>query len=237
MTRVLLVRVGADLTDAGGRWNGPFNRTTNAFVYVPIPESKSVRPGHERPFNLIESALNRFSQHLPSHLTNRAMHLDPDFEYLTYGDQGARAHRISKLKVGDYVAFYAGLRDITDRRLAYCLIGLIKIESFARARDVETSEWKQNAHTRRQFDETASDLIVRGDPRSSGRFQHCVPIGEWRNRSYRVRTDLLKIWGGLSNVDGYLQRSARLPEVNDGERFLEWLDRQSFELVRNNGYE
>ena len=46
--RALLVRVGADCTDAGGRWNGPVDRTTGAFAYVPIPEPEPVRETSRR---------------------------------------------------------------------------------------------------------------------------------------------------------------------------------------------
>jgi hypothetical protein len=41
------------------------------------------------------------------------MHLDPDFQNLTYGDRGdRRGKEISQLKEGDFLAFYAGLRPI-----------------------------------------------------------------------------------------------------------------------------
>ena len=67
---------------------------------------------------------------------------------------------------------------------------------------------------------------MRGRVGSSGRLQRCLPIGEYRDRAYRVRRDLLEEWGGLSVKDGYLQRSARLPRFLDAPRFMDWLESQ-----------
>ena len=38
----LLVRVGADQSEGGGRWNGLVNSRTGEFVYVPIPETGTI---------------------------------------------------------------------------------------------------------------------------------------------------------------------------------------------------
>lgn len=46
----LLVRVGADLSAGGGLWNGPVDTRSNEFVYVPIPETKPVHVGMEKPY-------------------------------------------------------------------------------------------------------------------------------------------------------------------------------------------
>jgi hypothetical protein len=100
--RALLVRVGADQTEGGGWWNAPFNSITREFVYVPIPETKMVRPGFQKPFSLLEGPLRNFGKVLPSAVQNMNMHLDPDFAHLTYGDQGERAKQIrSKLGNND----------------------------------------------------------------------------------------------------------------------------------------
>ncbi|MGH8674911.1 MAG: hypothetical protein ACREVG_11440, partial [Burkholderiales bacterium] len=80
----------------------------------------------------------------------------------------------------------------------------------------------------------AQDLIVRGRSGLSGRLERCLPIGEYRDRAYRVRRDLLDEWGGLSVRDGYLQRSARLPRFLDAPRFLRWMERQQPALIQAN---
>ena len=58
------------------------------------------------------------------------MHLDPDFDYLTYGDQGERAKQLrANLGAGDLLVFYASLTDIHAKTLVYAIIGLYVIEN------------------------------------------------------------------------------------------------------------
>ena len=229
--RALLVRVGADRTDAGGRWNGPIDRATGAFAYVPIPEPEPVRPGMETPFVRWAPAIERLGVRLPERLADRIAHADPDFGRLTYGDRRERGKQIrQKLKGGDLLVFYAGLRDVGDGRLVYALIGLLAIGSIVAARDLPSERWAENAHTRRlEIGET--DVVVRGREDASGRFERALEFAGYRAGAYRVFPELLGRWGGLGVRDGYVQRSARLPEVGDPERFLDWLVAQRVGLV------
>jgi len=73
---------------------------------------------------------------------------------------------------------------------------------------------------------------VRAKPDISGQLDRCVPIGEWRNRAYRVRQEILDAWGGLSVKDGYIQRSAVPPSFNRPSQFLDWLQIQDINLIR-----
>jgi hypothetical protein len=237
----LLVRVGIDLT-AGG-WNGPVDSKTGNFVYVPIPETEGNRPGYQKPFNGVSPALHRVGLLLPNHLRLENMHLDPDFDHLTYGDQGERAKQIEKLSKGDLLVFYAGLRDFQLPRLVYAIIGLYEIESITKAFAVPTNEWDKNAHTRRFVSQMHTDIVVRAKPEVSGRLERCLPIGSYRKpagapdkrESYRVDPALLTAWGGFDVADGFLQRSARLPKFNDAKRFYGWLKAQNVALLpRNN---
>jgi len=166
----------------------------------------------------------------------RHMHLDPDFEHLTYGDQGERAKQLqANLRIGDLIVFYAGLADRHGpTRLVYALIGIFVIEQFSLAVNVSTEDRDINAHARRVLALDAKDLIVRARPKVSGRLKRCVPIGGFRDRAYRVRPDILNAWGGLSVTNGYLQRSARLPRLLNPERFLRWLEMQGPMLIQSN---
>ena len=232
----LLVRIGADQSAAGGSWNSLVDSRTGRFAYVPIPEAREVRAGLEKPYRSIEPALVSFGRDLPAHLQGRGMHLDPDFEHLTYGDRGGRAKQIrAGLGCGDMIVFYAGLADVRGApRLVYALVGLLVVEEIVAAVDVPREEWDCNAHCRRVLAPGASDIVVRGRVGSSGRLQRCLPIGAYRDRAYRVRRDLLEEWGGLSVRDGYLQRSARLPRFLDPPRFMAWLESQEPVLVQAN---
>lgn len=231
----LLVRVAADQSEGGGQWNSPVDSRDGSFAYVPIPESRSIRPGMQKPYQLVSPALTRFNCCVPSHLTSQAMHLDPDFHHLTYGDQGQRAKQIqSKLTDGDLLVFYAGMRDVNGGGLVYALIGLYVIETILPVHDVPKSHWDRNAHTRRDFGPGASDIVVTARRELSGRLAACIPIGEFRDRAYRVTKPLLTEWGGISVNDGYLQRSARLPEFNDVVRFYSWFRNQNPSLLPKN---
>jgi hypothetical protein len=221
----LLVRVAVDQSVEGGSWNGPVDSLTREFAYVAIPEHRPVHPGLGKPYAALAPVLERFGVRLPAHLAGRSMHLDPDFKHLTYGDHRERAKQLrAHLGLDDLVVFYAGLKDIRSAAgLVYAIIGLFVVDGFRIAADVPTGDRDMNAHSRRTLAPGAQDLIVVGRHAVSGRLRTCLPIGEYRNGAYRVRRDLLGLWGGLSVKDGYLQRSARLPRLLDPPRFLDWL--------------
>lgn len=231
----MLVRVGADLTDGGGRWNGPMNSASRRFAYVAIPESKPNKTGHETPYGLIAPCLAEFGCSLPEHLSPLRMHLDPDYRFLTYGDRGSKGQQISKaLKENDLLVFYSGLRDVAASTLVYAIVGFFVIERIVRATDIAPECDGQNAHTHRVLADDADDIVVFGKRGLSGRLTRCVPIGDYRSKAYRVFEPLLTEWGGLSVNDGYLQRSAVFPRLLDAKRFLKWWQTQGAELVAEN---
>jgi Nucleotide modification associated domain 3 len=146
----LLVRVGIDQTYGG--WNAPVNPQTGEFVFVPIPDGKQ-RRGLHTPYSDFTHELGLFpGLSLPSPLVGRPMHLDPDFEHLTYGDTGDRRGRsLAGLAPGDFIAFYSGLRPTARWQdpLLYALIGLYRVRECVRLPDVPRTRWHENAHTRR----------------------------------------------------------------------------------------
>ncbi|MGH6825195.1 hypothetical protein [Methyloceanibacter sp.] len=232
----LLVRVGVDSSRGGGFWNAPADAETNEFAYVAIPETKEVHAGMEKPYSALEPVLWKFGVALPAHLRTLYMHLDPDFDHLTYGDQGERAKQLrGKLTQEDMIVFYSGLADVRGaRRLIYAIIGLFVVDEITSTMGVPVEARDTNAHSRRVLPEGSQDLIVRARPGVSGRLERCLPIGEWRDQAYRVRRDVLNAWGGLSVKDGYLQRSARLPEFLNPGRFRRWLESQEPKLLQAN---
>lgn len=241
--RAYLVRVGID--QAFGGWNAPADPLTNDFVYVPIPEGSRQRARLATPYELVHPALARFADahrdappravQLPAELARANMHLDPDFEALTYGDTERRGRGLADLEAGDILVFYAGLRPVSPsaHTLLYALIGLYRVRDITRLGMIPEARWRENAHTRRA-DPRVSDVIVRADPRASGRLRTCLPIGEFRDRAYRVTREILDAWGGLSCRDGYLQRSAVPPRILEPARFLAWFERRAPELVNSN---
>jgi Nucleotide modification associated domain 3 len=192
--RCLLVRVGADRSGGGGSWNAPVDSTSNKFAYVAIPETRAVHAGMEKPYSALAPVLSNFGVTVPDHLRARHMHLDPDFDYLSYGDQGARAGQLrTKLSRGDRIVFYSGLKDVLDGpRLVYAIVGIFVVENIVLATSVPESAQSANAHSRRILAEGAQDIIVRGNPKLSGRLERCLPVGEWRNRAYRFGSTFSK---------------------------------------------
>jgi hypothetical protein len=234
--RALLVRVGADGTPVGGGWNAPVDSATGEFVYVPICEPELIAGGLETPFSRWAPAVARLGAELPESLRGRAAHADPDFSHLTYGDRRERGRQIrEKLGPGDLLVFYAGLRDVRARHLVYALIGLFEVARVVPARAVPAGERHVNAHTRRRvIGET--DVVAFGRAGRSGRFDRCLPFATRRAGAYRVLPELLEAWGGLRVRDGYVQRSARLPELLDPARFVAWLDRQNVVLLARDNW-
>lgn len=231
------MRVGADQSQLGGYWNGPVDSSTGEFVYVPIPDNGPFHPGLATPYSLVALHLDGKWPSLPGHLAGGYMHLDPDFSWLTYGDQGQRAVQINtKVGQGDLLVFYAGLRDVhPNPQLVYAIIGLFVIDPPVPASSVPAARWQENAHTRRSVPYSPFEIVVRARPEISGRLDRCLPIGGYRNRAYRVWEDLLSAWGGLTVKDGYIQRSARLPEFCNAAQFYRWFLAQNVVLLpRNN---
>jgi hypothetical protein len=222
----LLVRVGIDQT--AGWWNSPVDPKSGRFFYVPIQEEcESRKAGLVPRYDSLRKPLAEFGVEMPGHLRGMQMHLDPDFDYLTYGDCNRRAAQICGLGRGDLLAFYAGLgfEGVKSGELVYALIGLYRIHEIVPAAKVPRSRWHENAHTRRVPGQS-DDYVVRAIPGQSGRLKRCIPFGEYRDRAYRVRRDILKAWGGLDVNDGYVTRSGYLPSFLDAGRFYTWFKRQ-----------
>ena len=240
----ILVRIGADHSYGG--WNAPADPVSRRFVYVPIPEGGTPRFHRrcKRTYREILPSLSGFASEFgltlpeigwPPGLRTRPMHLDPDFEELTYGDSGnRRGSAIRKLARGSLLVFYSGLKSIRpDDRLIYALVGMYVVDEVLPASEVPKNRWHENAHTRK-INRGDHDIVVRAIPGESGRFRQFIPIGEYRDRAYRARRDILKAWGGLTVSNGYLQRSARPPHFLDAVKFRRWIDSQQVELLQAN---
>lgn len=244
--KALLVRIGVD--QAYGGWNAPVD-ADGRFVYVPIPENlgTTFHPGLARRYGEMLPALKGFcglhgcdlddDLRFPQGLSELPMHLDPDFECLTYGDEGARRGAgMVDMCEGDLLVFYGGLRPVhrCEHRLIYALMGVYVVQEVVPVAHVPQKRWHENAHLRK-VKRGLTDIVVRAKPGVSGRFERCIPIGEWRAGAYRVRKDILSAWGGLSVKDGFIQRSAVPPSFNKPRRFLAWLHKQGIRrLARNN---
>jgi hypothetical protein len=107
------------------------------------------------------------------------------------------------------------------------------VDAVVSVADIPEGRWSENAHTRKAR-HASGDIVVRARPGVSGRLQRCIPIGEHRDRAYRVRRDVLEAWGGLSVEDGYIQRSARPPTFVNPRRFYDWFQHKDIPLAAAN---
>jgi hypothetical protein len=240
----ILVRIAVD--QEYGEWNAPVDPESGEFVYVPIPEKYRHKPRMERRYTEVLPALSSFASkcsldlhsdlRFPQKLLSRVMHLDPDFEWLTYGDNGdARGSGIKALQEHDVLVFYAGLRSVrADRSLVYALVGLYVIDEVVMANTIPPRRHNENAHTRK-LQIGVPDIVVRAKPGVSGRLSRCISVGEWRNGAYRVIAKTLTEWGDLAVKDGFIQRSVRPPMFLDATKFYRWFEKQrGVDLLQRN---
>jgi hypothetical protein len=120
----VLLRVGCDKTEKGGRWNPPIDPWSWQYAYVPIPEGAYEHPYPCPTYQRFEGGVRRLGVRLPAHLpTTREVHVDPDFESLSigepwYSDRGlsSRGRVMSSLEVGDFIVFFASFLPTGDYR-------------------------------------------------------------------------------------------------------------------------
>ncbi len=237
----LLIRVGIDQTC--GKYNSPINPDTNDYIYIPIPQGNDdFRSGMRTSYNDLLPYFkswckkNNSQIKFPSHLEDKSCHLDPDFNFSTYGDQETgRGLRIKALKKGDFLAFFASFRPITqcEHKLIYALYGIMIVDRVLKVSDVPKSLLHTNAHTRIN-NMNNEHLVVFANPNLSGRFNKAIPIGEFRDRSYRVKKELLNAWGNIDVQGGFIQRSVNPPWFKNPNKFLKWFESQQVKLINSN---
>lgn len=251
--RAILIRVGADKTAGGGGWSAPVDAGSGRFVYIPIPErTTDFHLGCERRYDEVcDPLLDFLAEHRADGQYWRRrvhgkrglpMHLDPDYEHLTYGDRGSvRGRDLRGFGRDDLMVFYSSFRPIGSAdRLVYAVVGVFVVDEVVKAPSVEHTRRHENAHTRKaQVSE--DDIVVRARAGVSGRCERCIPIGEKRGTSnYFLRPDIERAWGGLMKSDGsprkssWLNMSGAMPLLGDPQGFAAWWAEQRVPLVRKN---
>jgi hypothetical protein len=237
----LLMRVGIDQTYGG--YNAPINPITNDYMYLPIPQgADDFELGMETLFDDILRPFESWCQkngtaiEFPKKQLSKGCHLDPDFDFSTYGDQETgRGLRVRDLKGGDFLAFFASFKPITpcEHNLIYALYGIMVVDKVVRVADIPENEFYKNAHTR-VIEKKPDHWVVFANPSLSGRFSSAIPIGEFRNGSYRVKKEILDEWGDIGVKDGFIQRSVCPPWFTKPEQFLKWLETKQVKLINSN---
>lgn len=237
----LLIRVGIDQTF--GEFNAPINPVTNDFLYMPIPQTDDeFISGSRTSYSDLLPYFEKWKQRndaiikFPQNLNNIDTHLDPDFDFLTYGDQATgRGLRVGELKKDDFLVFFASFKPTKEcgHKLIYALFGFMTVEDVLKVSEVPQDALHTNAHTR-IVNRNKDHLVVFANSTLSGRFSKAIPIGEYRNGAYRVKNDILDLWGGIGVKDGFIQRSVCPPWFNQSEQFLEWFESQHVDFIKSN---
>jgi hypothetical protein len=220
----LILRVGIDKGFKGGDFGPVFD--DGRFEYIPIPEPENHKPTTEtRTYNDLKGAKGEpLSDYVPA-IADRTVHFDPAFDdTCTYGDPTTKRISLLKLKEGDLLVFYAGLRPYNTNKYPEGLyfIGYFtvkKVINFCKLLDEEVEEcyrlYSNNAHMKRQYrtkkemrkntGERCGLVIVVGDKVKSKRLEKAILISEpkqdRRGRTYYVvskkMSDLLDIHGAI----------------------------------------
>jgi hypothetical protein len=182
---VVLLRVGIDLGCGGAL--GPLF-ADGRFEFVPIPD---ITGTDARSYGGTMGRHGRaLVQYLPDgrhrRMADQPMHCDPEFTTFTYGDPSALKSGLARLRPGDLLAFYAGLRGWDhDSAPALYLIGYFDVALAGRAADlpeaVVRAEFGENFHVRHQAIYAAQRqrlVLVKGGPGS-----------RLLSRAYRISVD------------------------------------------------
>ncbi len=237
----LIYRVGADSTPAGGETHGRLN-DNSYFTYLPIPErydSVSTPKYKEHPMK----------EDIPKDLLDRSIHLDPNFEKGTYGNiyvfcngnKNPKGQRLLEFKenIPFRLVFFSALKD-KDGDIRYGFIGQLIATEVEKVNRLGDDQKKKNVHGQRKNGKGDGRSVIafaeEGDLHS-GRYDKFIEFADYRNKSYRVKQNLLKRWGGWSSNDGHCQLGGPWTPW-DHEKFEKWLgntlDDYDIEIVPKN---
>ena len=175
--RVYLANVGAN---SGHRFASPLFED-GSFEFIPIPEDEGQTSGVR--YSDLRSHYDPSSSllpYVPPRLHDAVCHNDPEFETLTYGDNGenGRSSALTRIQPGDVLLFLARLERWADGKRAgqfgFYLIGGLSTDyaEFITPQSGRRDRFAKNAHA------------IRGDERFFGvagtsrsrRFRRAVPL-------------------------------------------------------------
>jgi hypothetical protein len=201
LPRIFLANVGVNASHINLGLQSP-RFPDGRFEFIPIPELKEfqqasgfVRYNQLQCWNETNESLARY---IPINRADLAVHTDPDFTALTYGDECGRTSRAAALKQaqpGDILVFLARLADYRNGlftgQAGFYLVGFLEIAEIlkdirAQPEPANFARYMHNAHLRRaQHDPRWYDgfYIFEGSARSR-RFQIAYPFGKAEAEQY-----------------------------------------------------
>lgn len=182
----LLLRVGIDRGN-GGALSPIF--ADGSFEYVPMPETEPTQC--PLTFATLSSRSGQsLAAFVPRRIADRPVHIDPDFEHLTYGDAASHKRRqLLHLKPGDLLVFYAGFEPWPhDDKPRLSAIGWFEVKAVHR---LTAQQISTDPALRQRFGQTAHFLrhppdqelaLIEGEPRNSRFLDHAAPLGDGEDR-------------------------------------------------------
>lgn len=200
--RVYLANVGAN---SGHRFASPLFED-GSFEFIPIPEDENQTGGVR--YSDLRSHYDPsrdLLRYVPPHLHRAVCHNDPEFETLTYGDNGEnpKSSGLTRVRAGDALLFLARLEPWADGKRAgepgFYLIGGLSADyaEFVTPQSGRRDRFAKNAHA------------VRGDERFFGvagtsrsrRFRRAVPLTrDICGKVFRAANGAPWQWGGKSDL-------------------------------------
>ena len=210
--KAMLIRVGID-KGTDGALAPIFN--DGSFEYIPLSE-KNVDTLEKKTFGNTKGLNGKyFIQYLPKKIKDRKLHLDPEFETFTYGDQTVKRNYLLKLEEGDLLVFYAGLTPYKNQvhREGLYIIGYFKVDKVVNFSELSTDEkiYNSDIHSNNAHIKSGSLdklVIVKGRDNSSKLLEKAVLISNKKlnkiGRGYHaVSSEMEELLG----ISGSIQRS------------------------------
>lgn len=150
--RALLITIGVDTSPVNGGFRGPF-RSENYFEYIPVPETKMYQCSHGKyswtheyvksygitysktKGNRLKAPLfSSMPENMREKFKDVAVHNDPNFEHLTYGDgrkkkTTLRGSQLAKLREDDLLVFCPSLENYETGDRGRFIIGYFTVKS------------------------------------------------------------------------------------------------------------
>ena len=210
--KAMLLRVGIDKGTDGTL--APIFTNGN-FEYIPLSE-KNVNTLEKKTYSNTKGLNGRyFKQYLPKKIKDRKLHLDPEFETFTYGDQTIKRNYLLKLEESDLLVFYAGLTPYKNQlhKEGLYIIGYFKVDRVVDFSELSTDEKMYNCEIHSNNSHIKSDsldklVIVKGNDNSSKLLEKAVLISNKKlnkiGRGYHaVSSEMEELLG----ISGSIQRS------------------------------
>lgn len=216
---VVLLRVGID-SGCGGIQGPLFDDGSFEFIWMPDRTQADSRTyGNTIGQRSGKALIEFFPLRLRAAMAGQAIHVDPEFETYSYGDPTTPKAGLRRLKAGDLLVFYAGLRGSDHQcRPALYLVGYFEVSLAGRADDlgdeVVRLEFAANFHVRHPAvyeRDKGRLLLIKGGPGSRllGKARAISSVGEDRNGvPLKVLSpDLRGVFGDFGGLNS-IQRSA-----------------------------